>query len=98
MATKTNPRSKENEPSAPARGNPEQTPGKRASWQHLLLDFAGVILLAFALMSLLALVFPEMTRGILLTWWADFLWTWFGWGCIWAVAAITGLGMLMFRY
>jgi DNA segregation ATPase FtsK/SpoIIIE, S-DNA-T family len=98
MATKTNPRSNDTDPPAPARGNPTQGPGKQTSLQHFLLDIAGVVLFAFALMSLLALVFPEMTRGVLLSWWADLLWTWFGWGCIWVVVGITGLGSLMFRY
>jgi S-DNA-T family DNA segregation ATPase FtsK/SpoIIIE len=98
MAGKTNIRSKETEPVAPAQVSPDHATGQAAGLQRFFWEIGGVVLLAFALMSLLALVFPEVTRGVVLSWWANLLWTWFGWGCIWVVLAIAGLALLMFRY
>ena len=65
--------------------------------QRYLWDIGGVVLLAFALMTLLALAFPEVTRGVLLLWWAKFLWIWFGWGSLWIVLAIGATGFLILR-
>lgn len=65
--------------------------------QRYLWDIGGVVLLAFALMTLLALAAPELTRGILLLWWARFLWIWFGWGSMWVVLAIGATSLLILR-
>lgn len=65
--------------------------------QRFLWDVAGVMVLAFALMTFLALALPELTRGVLLTWWARFLWVWFGWGSLWIVLAIGATGVLILR-
>ncbi|GAB4445067.1 MAG: DNA translocase FtsK [Anaerolineales bacterium] len=46
-------------------------------------DIAGVLLLAFAVMTFLAL--PGYTGGVLLTLWAGFLSLWLGWGAYLAV-------------
>ena len=55
-------------------------------------DTGGVILFAFALMTLLALL--GLTGGSLMTPWALTLWRWLGYGAILVVIA-TGLGGLM---
>jgi S-DNA-T family DNA segregation ATPase FtsK/SpoIIIE len=65
---------------------------RRFTW-----DIAGVLALAFALMTLLALVKPSLTSG-LLVWWVSLLKTWFGWGSLWLVAWLAFAGLLMLRY
>jgi DNA segregation ATPase FtsK/SpoIIIE, S-DNA-T family len=65
--------------------------------QRFLWDIGGVVVLAFALMTLLALALPDLTRGVLLSWWARFLWIWFGWGALWIVLAIGVVGYLILR-
>jgi S-DNA-T family DNA segregation ATPase FtsK/SpoIIIE len=52
-------------------------------------DIAGILLIALAAMSLLALL--KLSNGTLLRAWADRLSTWFGWGS-YLVAAAVGLG------
>ena len=66
-------------------------------FQRFIWDIAGVSLLAIALMTLLGLLLPELTSGILLAWWADFLWIWLGWGSLWVVVAGAVLGLLLLR-
>ncbi len=58
-------------------------------------DAAGVLLIAFALMSLLAL--GNYTKGMLLTPWADLLSLWFGWGAYLVVIAIGYVGFSLLR-
>ena len=58
-----------------------------------LRDMAGVLLIAIALMSLLALW--GVTSGILLNPWSEFLSKWFGWGSYIIILAI-GYGGLVF--
>ena len=58
-------------------------------------DALGIILLAFALMTLLAL--RGFTQGLLLTPWAELLLLWFGWGSYLAVAAIGYAGFALLR-
>jgi DNA segregation ATPase FtsK/SpoIIIE, S-DNA-T family len=65
---------------------------QRFSW-----DVGGILLLALALMSLIAIVLPEAASGVLLGWWAGFLATWFGWGAVWIVLAIAVGGLVMLR-
>ena len=65
---------------------------RRFAW-----DIAGVATLAFALMTSLALMLPQLTTGFLLAWWADVLWLWFGWGSLWVVVLLTMAGLLMLR-
>lgn len=65
---------------------------RRFAW-----DIAGVATLAFALMTLLALMLPQLTSGVLLAWWADVLWLWFGWGSLWVVVLLTVAGLLLLR-
>jgi len=58
-------------------------------------DALGVILIAFALMSFLALA--NFTEGILLSPWADALGLWFGWGAYLVVVAIGYVGFSLAR-
>ncbi len=57
----------------------------------------GVLLLAFSLMTLLALI--DLTGGLLLTPWANILWKWLGWGSAFVVVAsgLAGLALLRQR-
>jgi S-DNA-T family DNA segregation ATPase FtsK/SpoIIIE len=91
------------------RSNPQPTyePELRDDWldrmarfnQHFgrfVRDSLGVLLIAVALMSFLAL--GGYTKGILLTPWASLLSLWFGWGSYLIVVAITYAGLsLLFR-
>lgn len=58
-------------------------------------DVAGFILLAFSLMTLLALI--DLTGGLLLTPWANILWKWLGWGSAFVVAASAVAGLSLLR-
>jgi len=60
-----------------------------------LRDVAGVLLIAIALMSLLALW--NLTSGILLTPWSEFLSKWFGWGSYIIILAIGYGGLVLLR-
>ncbi|MGA7193205.1 MAG: DNA translocase FtsK 4TM domain-containing protein, partial [Anaerolineales bacterium] len=60
-----------------------------------LRDVTGVLLIAIALMSLLALW--NLTSGILLTPWSEFLLKWFGWGSYIIVLAIGYGGLNLLR-
>lgn len=62
---------------------------------RFLRDALGVILIALALMSLLARW--RVTGGILLTPWADFISTWFGWGSYLVLLAIGYGGLALIR-
>ncbi len=61
-----------------------------------LRDMAGILLIAIALMSLLALW--NLTSGILLTPWSEFLSKWFGWGCYIIILAIGYGGLFLLRH
>ena len=62
---------------------------------RFMRDALGVALIAFALMSLLAL--GNFTDGALLTPWADMLALWFGWGAYLVVVAIGYGGFSLLR-
>lgn len=59
-------------------------------------DFMGIFFLALSLMTLLALLFPELARG-LLSWWSGILQLWFGWGSLWIVVALGSLGFFLMQ-
>ena len=67
-------------------------------FQRFAWDVGGILLLALALMSLLAIILPEGSSGLLLGWWAGFLAAWFGWGAVWIVLAIAVGGLVMLRH
>ena len=64
-------------------------------FQRLTLDIAGVLILSFAFMTLLALL--KLTGGSLLTWWANLLQGFLGWGSLFVVLIATFIGFLMIR-
>jgi hypothetical protein len=64
-------------------------------FQRLTLDIAGVLTLSFAFMTLLALL--KLTGGSLLTWWANLLQGFLGWGSLFVVLIATFIGFLMIR-
>lgn len=64
-------------------------------FQRFAWDAGGVLVLAFALMTLLALF--GLTDGRLLTWWAGILRFWFGWGSILIVLVGLVASVLLFR-
>jgi S-DNA-T family DNA segregation ATPase FtsK/SpoIIIE len=64
--------------------------------QRFAWDVGGVLFLALALMTLLAIVAPQWTGGAL-DWWARLLRLGFGWGSLWCVLVIGILGLWMMR-
>ena len=82
----------------PASGaNSEKILGLVLRFQRFAWDIGGVLLLAVALMTLLALLIPQFTRGVLLSWWTEKLTFWFGWGSAWVIGTIGVLGLWMLR-
>jgi S-DNA-T family DNA segregation ATPase FtsK/SpoIIIE len=65
--------------------------------QRFFWDFAGLAFLALALMTLIALVVPAWTGGVL-NWWAAMLQLWLGWGSVWIVSSTAVLGLWMLYY
>ena len=83
---------------------PEKVPGQLDSAVHVLSrfqrfswDIGGILLLSLALMTLLAILMPQFTGGVLLNWWVGFLRLWFGWGSLWIVLAIAVVGLFFLR-
>lgn len=64
-------------------------------YQRFFWDVGGIVVLSFALMTLLALL--RITQGALLTPWADLLFLWLGSGSYFVVLIFAGLGLLMLR-
>jgi S-DNA-T family DNA segregation ATPase FtsK/SpoIIIE len=60
-------------------------------------DLGGVVFLAMAAMTLLALILPGLARGFLISWWSQQLAHWFGWGSVWVVSALVVIGLWMLR-
>lgn len=58
-------------------------------------DIGGVVALALAAMTFLAILFPNLSAGLLAAW-VQFLRLWFGWGSLWIVAGLVGLGIVLF--
>ena len=63
-------------------------------FQRFFWDIGGVACLALAFMTLLALLVPSWSAGVL-RWWVNFLQRWFGWGCVWIISGITVIGFWM---
>lgn len=63
-------------------------------FRRFFWDIGGVICLALAFMTLLALLAPAWSGGIL-QWWAGLLQDWFGWGSVWVVSATAVIGLWM---
>ena len=71
--------------------------GLLTRFQRFSLDFLGVLLLASALLTLIALTLPELTGGTLITLWRNFIRQAFGYGAILVVIASTVAGLLVLR-
>jgi S-DNA-T family DNA segregation ATPase FtsK/SpoIIIE len=67
-----------------------------ARFQRFLWDLAGVALLALALMTLVALLWPELA-GKSLSLWGAFLRVWLGWGSLLMVIGLGILGLVLLR-
>ena len=71
-----------------------------ARFERFIWDIAGVLALAMALMTLLGILFPQFTGGVLLRAWIGWLKSMFGIGSLWMVVllAVAGLWMLRRRH
>jgi S-DNA-T family DNA segregation ATPase FtsK/SpoIIIE len=67
-------------------------------FERFAWDVGGVSLLAISVMTLLALLLPQLTAGNVLNWWTTMLRRWFGWGSIFIVIASGVLGLVMLRH
>jgi S-DNA-T family DNA segregation ATPase FtsK/SpoIIIE len=71
--------------------------GFLARFQRFTWDFIGVFLLAFALITLIALFLPELSGGTLIILWRNFIRHAFGYGGILIVIASIGAGLMVLR-
>ena len=88
-------------PQKPASQTPTHPPDNRPTkllvrFQRFTWDIASVLALTLALMTLLALLWPSSSGG-LLAWWAVWLKLWLGWGSLWLVVLLGISGLLMLR-
>jgi S-DNA-T family DNA segregation ATPase FtsK/SpoIIIE len=68
-----------------------------ARFQRFTWDFIGVFLLAFALITLVALFLPQLTGGTLVIFWRDLVRHAFGYGAILVVIGSIVAGILVLR-
>jgi len=66
-------------------------------FERFAWDVGGVALLAIAVMTLLALLVPQLAGGKLVVWWTSLLLRWFGWGSFFIVIVLGTLGLVMLR-
>ncbi|MEA3350336.1 MAG: DNA translocase FtsK [Chloroflexota bacterium] len=66
-------------------------------FERFALDVGGVLILAFSVMTLLALIAPELTGGVMLRPWIRFLRRLLGWGCLFMIVAGAAVGVFMLR-
>jgi DNA segregation ATPase FtsK/SpoIIIE, S-DNA-T family len=66
-------------------------------FQRFGRDFLGVVVLAFSLMTLLSLLAPELTSGLLLSLWRRLIMDLLGWGSILVVIAGGVSGLLLLQ-
>jgi S-DNA-T family DNA segregation ATPase FtsK/SpoIIIE len=71
--------------------------GFLARFQRFSFDFIGVFLLAFALITLIALFLPQLSKGALITLWHDLIRHAFGYGAFLVVIAALALGIMVLR-
>ncbi|HEX9092312.1 MAG TPA: hypothetical protein VF831_12525, partial [Anaerolineales bacterium] len=71
--------------------------GFLSRFQRFTWDFFGVILLALALITLIALLFPQWSGGFLIVLWRSELRQVFGYGAILVAIAAGATGVLMLR-
>lgn len=68
--------------------------GFLARFRRFFWDIGGVALLALAVMTLLTLLIPSLSGGIL-AWWVNLLERWLGYGSVWVVSGIMVVGLWM---
>lgn len=85
------------------RNEPDGKPAPGESLYNLLTnleryarDVVAIFSLSLSLMTLLALFFPNLSRG-LLSWWAGVLQLWLGWGSLWVVFGLALFGFMILR-
>lgn len=66
-------------------------------FERYVWDIGGILSLALALMTLIAITVPQISRGVVLDWWAVRLQGFFGYGSVWVVSAAVVLGVWMLR-
>jgi S-DNA-T family DNA segregation ATPase FtsK/SpoIIIE len=66
-------------------------------FQRFTYDFIGVFLLAFALITLIALFLPQLSEGTLITLWRNLVRHAFGYGAILVVIAAAAAGVMVLR-
>lgn len=70
--------------------------GLISNFERYLWDVFGILSLALSVMTFLALIKPILAKG-LLSWWAELLRLWLGWGSFWVVIVLGGLGVSLLR-
>ncbi len=75
----------------------DQGIGFLARFQRFTYDFIGVFLLAFALISLIALYLPQLSGGTLITLWRNIVRHAFGYGAFLVVIAAMAVGIMVLR-
>ncbi len=97
---------KRTSPKSDSRSQTESPDSKRLSdvalkiwvrFERFAWDVGGVTLMAIAVMTLLALLLPQLAGGKWLVWWTNQLRRWFGWGSLFIVMAAGILGLVMLR-
>ena len=66
-------------------------------FERFAWDIGGVLCIALALMTLLAIWFPDSAGGLLVMW-GEFLRKWMGWGAFWMAVWVFALAVWMFRH
>ncbi len=87
-------------PTAPAPPEPAillWTKGFVRRFRRFARDVLGTSLIALALMTMLALALPDLTKGALLSPWRDFLRGWFGLGSFFIAIGLAAVGLVILR-
>ncbi len=71
--------------------------GFLARFQRFTYDFIGIFLLAFSLITLIALFLPQLSEGTLITLWRNLVRHAFGYGAILVVIAAAAAGVMILR-
>ncbi len=101
MTSSRKPKSSSQPPTPPITDRPSSTVDSALRvvmrFQRFGWDAAGVLMLAAALMTFVALYLPSLAGGWLIAGWAAILWKWLGWGSILMAIALGIVGLLMLR-
>jgi S-DNA-T family DNA segregation ATPase FtsK/SpoIIIE len=75
----------------------DEQSGCAVRFQRFIWDFIGIFLLAFALLTLIALFLPQLSGGALITWWRNVIRHAFGYGAILVAVGSAVAGILVLR-